>query len=71
VSIHEMKSGRFLTPKQVAALFPDSKSGTKSVRWVYRNASGRGFLASAARRFTSKTLLFDAATIERIIGEAS
>jgi hypothetical protein len=61
----DLKGSLFHTPEQVATMFG------KPVRWVYRHGRGEGFLAPAARRFNSKTLLFLRSEVEKIIAEAA
>ncbi|HSQ61099.1 MAG TPA: hypothetical protein VLT84_11850 [Acidobacteriota bacterium] len=65
MNIHDLKAHRFLTPEEVAAIF------RRNVKWVYRNASGKGLLAGAARRFNAKTMLFERELVERLIESRS
>jgi hypothetical protein len=65
MKIDELRRLRFLTVEEVAALFREDAP------WVYRNSSGRGCLSPARRKLNAKTLLFDAAEIERIINAAA
>jgi len=59
----DVKAALFYTPSEVAAIFRHGGD----LKWVYRNARGRGFLSPHARRFNAKTLLFVRAGIDSLI----